>query len=83
NVAARNWSGEMLEALGIAQSMMPDRLLYSGEVVGGLLADWAARLGLQAGTPILAGGVDAAMATLAAGVTQPGNHVAMIGTSMC
>lgn len=23
------------------------------------------------------------MATLAAGVTQPGNHVAMIGTSMC
>lgn len=83
DVAARNWSGEMLEALGIAQSMMPERLLYSGEVVGGLLADWAARLGLQAGTPILAGGVDAAMATLAAGVTQPGNHVAMIGTSMC
>jgi len=83
NVAARNWSGEMLDALGIEQSMMPERLLYSGEVVGGLLADWAARLGLQAGTPILAGGVDAAMATLAAGVTQPGNHVAMIGTSMC
>ncbi len=83
DVAARNWSGEMLEALGIAQSMMPQRLLYSGEVVGGLRADWAARLGLQAGTPILAGGVDAAMATLAAGVTQPGNHVAMIGTSMC
>lgn len=83
DVAARNWSGEMLEALGIALSMMPQRLLYSGEVVGGLLADWAARLGLQAGTPILAGGVDAAMATLAAGVTQPGNHVAMIGTSMC
>ncbi|CRM31016.1 Xylulose kinase [Pseudomonas sp. 28 E 9] len=83
DVVARGWSGEMLDALGIPPAMMPERLLYSGEVVGGLLQDWAARLGLQAGTPVLAGGVDAAMATLAAGVTQPGNHVAMIGTSMC
>lgn len=83
DVAARGWSGEMLDALGIPQAMMPERLVYSGEVVGGLLEEWAARLGLQTGTPILAGGVDAAMATLAAGVTQPGNHVAMIGTSMC
>lgn len=83
DVKARGWSGEMLDALGIPQAMMPERLVYSGEVVGGLLEGWAERLGLQAGTPILAGGVDAAMATLAAGVTQPGNHVAMIGTSMC
>ncbi|WAT26582.1 FGGY-family carbohydrate kinase [Pseudomonas sp. GXZC] len=83
DVKARGWSGEMLDALGIPQAMMPERLVSSGEVVGGLLEEWAARLGLQAGTPILAGGVDAAMATLAAGVTQPGNHVAMIGTSMC
>ena len=29
------------------------------------------------------GGVDAAVATLAAGVTRPGQHVAMIGSSMC
>ncbi len=36
--------------------------------------DW---LGFPAGTPIVAGGVDAA------GVTQAGHHVAMIGTSMC
>ncbi|NWC72237.1 FGGY-family carbohydrate kinase [Pseudomonas sp. P7758] len=83
DVARRGWSAEMLAALGIPLAMMPERLLYSGEVVGGLLEEWARRLGLQAGTPILAGGVDAAMATLAAGVTRPGNHVAMIGTSMC
>lgn len=83
DVAGRCWSVELLEALGIAPSLMPERLLYSGEVVGGLLPEWAGRLGLPVGTPILAGGVDAAMATLAAGVTRPGNHVAMIGTSMC
>ncbi|WP_213881609.1 FGGY-family carbohydrate kinase [Pseudomonas sp. dw_358] len=81
--AARCWSVPMLEALGIAPAMMPERLLHSGEVVGGLLEDWAARLGLEPGTPVLAGGVDAAMATFAAGVTEAGNHVAMIGTSMC
>jgi xylulokinase len=83
DVARRDWSAEMLAALEIPLAMMPERLLYSGEVVGGLLEEWAQRLGLQTGTPILAGGVDAAMATLAAGVTRPGNHVAMIGTSMC
>ena len=72
DVAARGWSGEMLDALGIPLAMMPQRLLYSGEVVGGLLQGWAARLGLPAGTPVLAGGVDAAMATLAAGVQGSG-----------
>jgi xylulokinase len=83
DVAKRRWSEEMLTALGIPLTLMPQRLLYSGEAVGGLLDDWAQRLGLAPGMPILAGGVDAAMATFAAGVTQPGNHVAMIGTSMC
>ncbi|KAF1007009.1 MAG: Xylulose kinase [Pseudomonas fluorescens] len=83
DVTARGWSGEMLEALGIPLRMMPERLVYSDEVVGGLREEWAARLGLEPGTTVLAGGVDAAMATLAAGVTRPGNHVAMIGTSMC
>jgi xylulokinase len=81
--ARRAWSDEALAMLGIPRRMMPDRLVASSEVVGPLQADWAQRLGLAAGTPVVAGGVDAAMATLAAGATQPGNHVAMIGTSMC
>lgn len=83
DVKARAWSEEALTMLGIPRSMMPDRLLESSGVVGGLLPSWAQRLGLRAGTPVIAGGVDAAVATLAAGAAQPGNHVAMIGTSMC
>jgi len=63
--------------------MMPARLVDSSEVVGGLLPQWAERLGLAANTPVVAGGVDAAVATFAAGVTRAGHHVAMIGTSMC
>ena len=77
------WSGEMLDALGIPRAMMPERLVGSGEVVGLLTREAGARLGLPSGVPVLGGGVDAAMATFAAGVTRKGQHVAMIGTSMC
>ncbi|CAN7498991.1 FGGY-family carbohydrate kinase [Trinickia sp. LjRoot230] len=83
DVARRTWSDETLSMLGIAREMMPQRLVESSEIVGGLLAEWADPLGLETGMPVVAGGVDAAIATLAAGVTRPGQHVAMIGTSMC
>ena len=83
DVARRGWSDESLAMLGIPRSMMPERLVESSDVVGPLLAEWATRLGLAEGLPVVAGGVDAAVATLAAGATRPGNHVAMIGTSMC
>ncbi|MFN8725201.1 MAG: FGGY-family carbohydrate kinase [Rhodospirillales bacterium] len=83
DLKARAWSEELLAELGIPRSMMPDRLVASSDVVGGLKANIAARLGLAAGTPIVAGGVDAAVATFAAGATRRGRHVAMIGTSMC
>jgi sugar (pentulose or hexulose) kinase len=80
---AGTWSVEMLDALGIPAALMPERLVGSSDVVGGLTEDAAKRLGLVAGVRVIAGGVDAAVATLAAGVTQPGQHVAMIGSSMC
>jgi xylulokinase len=83
DLKARGWSAEMLAALGIPRAMMPDRLVASSDVVGGLKADIAVQLGLAAGTPVVAGGVDAAVATFAAGATRRGSHVAMIGTSMC
>ncbi|MBC7942855.1 MAG: FGGY-family carbohydrate kinase [Chitinophagaceae bacterium] len=82
DVGRRCWSDEALHMLGIARRMMPGRLLESSDVVGHLLPDWAERLGLPAGLPLMAGGVDAAVATLAAGAAQAGRHVAMIGTSM-
>jgi ribulokinase len=83
DLAKRNWSDEALQMLGIPRTMMPARLVESSAVVGPLRADWASKLGLPVGTPVVAGGVDAAVATLAAGAARPGNHVAMIGTSMC
>ncbi|HEY3596556.1 MAG TPA: FGGY-family carbohydrate kinase, partial [Paraburkholderia sp.] len=79
----REWSDTALGMLGIPATMMPERLVESSDVVGGLLPQWSGQLGLDAGTAIVAGGVDAAVATFAAGVTRAGQHVAMIGTSMC
>jgi xylulokinase len=83
DIEARTWSSEALAMLGIPAAMMPARLVESTEIVGRLLPEWSPRLGLEAGTPIVAGGVDAAVATFAAGATRTGQHVAMIGTSMC
>ncbi len=83
DMTRRCWSDEALEMLGLARSMMPDRLVESSDCVGPLLPPWAQAMGLPAGLPLMAGGVDAAVATLAAGAARPGNHVAMIGTSMC
>lgn len=83
DLAARGWSQPMMERLGLPARLMPERLVHSHDVVGTLLPEFASRLGLPAGTPIVAGGVDAAVATLAAGAVRPGRHVAMLGTSMC
>ena len=83
DLQARAWSPEMLDALGLPAALMPSRLVDPTDIVGGITEAVGARLGLRAGTPVMAGGVDAAIATFAAGVTAPGQHVAMIGTSMC
>jgi len=83
DIARRAWSAEMLDALGIERSKMPERLVDSSDAVGTLTPHAAAQLGLDARTLVVAGGIDAAVATFAAGVTQTGQHVAMIGTSMC
>jgi ribulokinase len=76
------WSDEMLNAMNIPASMMPERIVPSSEVVGGLSKEAANEMGLVAGTPVCAGGVDCVVATLGMGVLKPGEHVAIIGTSM-
>ncbi len=75
DITRRTWSDEALAMLGIPRSMMPDRLVESSGVVGGLLAVKARELGLPTGLPVVGGGVDAAVATFAAGASREGNHV--------
>jgi len=51
--------------------------------VGGLTKEMAERLGLLPGTAVAAGNVDAHVCVAAAGITQPGRLLAIIGTSTC
>lgn len=77
------WSEEMSQALGIPLELMPAKIVPSAEVVGEVSSEGAKLTGLAPGTPVLAGGVDAAMETLAAGALARGDNVAMMGTSTC
>lgn len=79
----RTWSQELLDAMGIPAEMMPRRLVESTDVVGGLTAQAAAELGLWAGMPVVAGGIDCGAANIGLGVFEPGVYAAAIGTSMC
>lgn len=77
------WSEEMAQALGIPLELMPEHLVPSTEVIGELLPEAAEKCGLVPGIPVVAGGIDAPMATLSAGAIESGDNVAMMGTSTC
>jgi xylulokinase len=83
DIRSHAWSNEACDLVGIDRRRLPERLVASHEVVGCLHDRGAELTGLLTGTPVCAGGVDAAAATLSAGVLAEGRHVAMIGTSMC
>lgn len=65
------WDGDMSAALGISRHMLPD-IARCHEVVGAVTPAAAQCMGLIAGTPVVAGGLDAACGTLGAGVYLPG-----------
>ena len=73
----------MVEKLGIPLRFFPERLVECTEIVGGITEEAARKTGLKVGTPVICGGVDAPVATMGAGALAEGNHVAMLGTSMC
>lgn len=83
NIHKRDFSPELLNAMGIPRDLFPEKLSDSSDVVGYITAEGSRLTSLPEGTPACAGGVDAAVATLSAGAFDEGDHVAMMGTSMC
>lgn len=67
----RCWNEDMARRIGIREELLPP-LYACHEVVGSVTAQAAALTGLKEGTPVVAGGLDAACGTLGAGVTEPG-----------
>ena len=80
DLAARDWSGEVLDALGIDRAWMP-RTWEGPEVTGLVSAAAAASTGLQPGTPVVAGGGDQAANAVGVGAVVPGRMALSLGTS--
>jgi xylulokinase len=80
DLAAREWSPEMLDALGIDPAWMPPT--FEGpEVTGVVTAAAAAVTGLREGTPVVAGGGDQAANAVGVGAVVPGRVAMSVGTS--
>ncbi|WP_241722223.1 L-fuculokinase [Raoultella sp. HC6] len=67
DVAKETFSERLLEAIGITRSLFP-RMVNSGEPIGELQPAAAARFGLEAGIPVIAGGHDTQFALYGSGV---------------
>jgi xylulokinase len=80
DLAARDWSAEMLAALGIEPAWMPPT--FEGpEVTGTLSAAAASATGLRAGTPVVAGGGDQSANAVGVGAVSVGTVALSLGTS--
>lgn len=80
DIRRRDWSEEMLDALGIPWEWLPKT--FEGPEITGRISLEAARLtGLREGTPVSAGGGDQAAQAVGVGAVRPGIVALTLGTS--
>ena len=77
----RCWDMSLAERLGVRPELFP-RLFACDSIVGTVTAEAAAATGLAIGTPVVAGGLDAACGTLGAGVVSAGQTQEQGGHSL-
>ena len=80
DLAERNWSPEVLEALGLDLATLP-RTAEGPDVTGTVSRAAAAVTGLAAGTPVVAGAGDQAATAVGVGAIDPGVIALSLGTS--
>ena len=80
NLKKRDWSTEILDALGIPRDWMP-KTLEGSQVTGEITSEAAEATGLLAGTPVVAGGGDQAAQAVGVGAVRPGIVALTLGTS--
>lgn len=80
DVAARDWSDELLDASGLTRATMP-RLVEGSEAGGRLRRTIADAWGMTKQPIVAGGGGDNAAAAIGLGVTNPGDSFLSLGTS--
>ncbi|MCE9583474.1 MAG: xylulokinase [Planctomycetes bacterium] len=80
DLAKRDWSPEILAALGIDRAWLP-RTVEGTAATGAVTKDAAALTGLRAGTPVFGGGGDQAAAAVGTGAVEEGIVSVSLGTS--
>ncbi len=80
DVVNRRWSSPMLDAVGIADSMLPE-VVESPDLTGTVLPDVARDLGLIGEVAVYGGGGDAVIQTASMGIVRPGDIGVTVGTA--
>jgi xylulokinase len=80
DLAARDWSDEIVDALDIDRRWLPPTC-EGPQVTGVVSAEAAAATGLRAGTPLVAGGGDQSANAVGVGAITPGTMALSLGTS--
>ena len=80
DVVKRRWSWEMMDALGLERSILP-QCYESSEITGQITAEAAALTGLAARTPVVGGGGDQASSAVGNGIVEEGIVSCTLGTS--
>jgi xylulokinase len=80
DLARAEWAEDW--AADIAPGVPLPRLLWPGEVAGEVTGEGAAATGIPAGTPVMAGTVDAWAEGFSVGVRRPGDLMVMYGSTL-
>lgn len=76
-----DWDAELIEATGLPRRIFP-AVYPSAQPAGTVSRQAAERTGIAAGVPVVTGAGDIAAGALGAGVTEPGDVLISLGTSV-
>ncbi len=80
DVVHRRWSHEIIDHLGLRESLLPG-VLESRQITGRVSRSGAMATGLKEGTPVVAGGGDQAASAVGNGIVESGTVSCTLGTS--
>jgi autoinducer 2 (AI-2) kinase len=78
---ARRWADDLIRSLDLPRHLFPE-VVSSGTALGPLGKDAATQLGLQPGTPVVAGGGDTQCGLLVTGAVDSGHMAIIAGSTM-